>query len=49
LATVISAIAAACGMDLDIDAQLRTWGHYVPEPDFDPEASERAILGFFGG
>ena len=46
---MISAIAGASGVELDIDEQLRTWGHYIHEPEFDPEASERAIIGMFGG
>ncbi|WP_449329011.1 hypothetical protein [Schlesneria paludicola] len=49
LATILAAIAGACGKDLDIDTALRTWGHHIPEPPFDPDANAAAILAGFGG
>ena len=49
IANVIATIAAAWGTSIDIDDQLRAWGHYRPTPPFDPERNAAAILAGFGG
>lgn len=49
LANIIATIAAACGKELDIDEQLRAWGHDIPSAPWDPEVNARSILSGFGG
>ena len=49
LATIFVALVARAGKLLNVDDVLRSWGHQIPKPPFDPGKNAQAIAAGFGG